>query len=182
MKSWWRIRSEQFVSKHTDLQIDPKYKTIVHRAILQSFWRRFNQKWMRTSSTQINLSGSSKFWKSLDLLVTRIIFRNGRPCGSCPTTLKRQSQMPLSSHICAEVRVWPFPASLHNEETRSRQRVRPHTLRANKLFKKYPTDQAIVDNNSALPWFVQPAHMTLQQYADDRTAKPCKIAEFGYIR
>lgn len=41
-------------------------------------------------------------------------------------------------------------------------------------------DQAVVEYDGAIFWYVQPATITPQQYAGDLAAKSCKVAEFYF--
>lgn len=79
--------------------------------------------------------------------------------------------------MCAEDRTAPIIVSERNIDKRSRKLLRFYPELVNYFLKKYVTDQAIVEYDVAIFRYMQPAHMTLQQYAEDLVAKSYKVAD-----
>lgn len=74
----------------------------------------------------------------------------------------------LKSRMCAEDRTAPIMASVRKIDSRSRKLIWCCLEVVNNLLKRYATDQAIVEYDAAILRYVQPAHRSPHQYADDQ--------------
>lgn len=83
----------------------------------------------------------------------------------------------LNSRMRAEDHPEPFSVSPRNEESRSRKLLCSYTEGMNYLLKKYPTEQAIEENDKVTLRYIRPSNKTPQQYADDLIAKTCQVAD-----
>lgn len=82
----------------------------------------------------------------------------------------------LSSCICADDRMSIFAASVRIEDTSSRKKLRSYQVEVNHMLKKYPSNQEIAKNGTAVLLYAEPSSMTPQQYVDVLIAGLCKIA------
>lgn len=78
--------------------------------------------------------------------------------------------------MCAEEEPSPGTGSVRNYDAKSCKRFPSYSEGIGYLFKKIATDQAIIEFDAAILWYMQPLNMTPQQYADGLVAKSFKVA------
>lgn len=83
----------------------------------------------------------------------------------------------LNNCICAEERSSPFAASLHRDDTPSGKLFQFYVEVVKNLWEKFPVDQTIAENDTAIPRDVQPSNVTPHQYVDDPVAKSSKTVD-----
>lgn len=70
----------------------------------------------------------------------------------------------LNIHMSAEDKTTLTFNSLRNKDTKSRKRCKYYKEIVNYLSKEYATDQAVSKNDEAIPCYMRPANMNLQEY------------------
>lgn len=81
----------------------------------------------------------------------------------------------LKSCKCATDKSSLIATSVRNLD--NRYRFRSYAEVVNYLLKKFATEQAIPEFDAAIIWYMQPADMSSQQYADNLVAKLCEVAD-----
>lgn len=117
------------------------------------------------------------FLKTFKLACVTNKIHEGAAMSLLPNHVHETLTNALSSPMCVEDRAAPIIVSLRNNDKRLRKLLRSYPGVVIYLLKKYATNQEIAEYDAASLHYMQPTHMTPQQYACDSVAKSCKVVD-----